>query len=372
MVPTSPGTSKWPSTLVDLDTTVAARSFAIAWSRRGTLGTPGSFSVRQETGNRPTYSFLSIQASESIHLYGVDVEIQSLPPLSPWATQSKASTFETWNPYPIPEFPDDVVVRRWKIVAAGAHGQIRCAQVQRGEEITTLCFKLFTEDWRNAYEREVDAYALMLHRRVRQCIPDIYFKAAWSRKKWDGDQPSYEEWDLKGQEQVLYGLVMEYFDDCQEIKLWKANVPLVKALGQSFERILDAMVIHNDIYERNILLVRESGKVRVVWIDFSCAWTGTCYSGARPSEWDMFRGFLQNYVVSWLCCSFLTFAGSKCTPLGASGRVVSCETGYRFRCSVKYCWGKLCDRELLHRNSTTLSLFATPSRVLHVFLVAAY
>jgi tRNA A-37 threonylcarbamoyl transferase component Bud32 len=90
---------------------------------------------------------------------------------------------------------------------------------------------------------------------------------------------------------------MEYFEDCQEIELRRADIPLAVALGRSLERIHEAMVLHRDIEERNILLVRESGKVRVVWVDFSSAWCGIQYKGARPMEWEYFRNFLYGYMV---------------------------------------------------------------------------
>jgi serine/threonine protein kinase len=98
-------------------------------------------------------------------------------------------------------------------------------------------------------------------------------------------------------DEILYGLVMEYFDDFQEIDMKKADIHLAEVLGKTLERIHEGGVIHNDIEERNILLVREAGSVRIVWIDFSCAWTGIQFKGTRRLEWDMFCGFLFDNMV---------------------------------------------------------------------------
>lgn len=135
----------------------------------------------------------------------------------------------------------------------------------------------------------------MIHRGVKRCIPDVYHKRQWPRWKWDGGKP--DDYDHVDRNEILYGLVMEYFDDCQEIDMKRADIKLAEVLGQTFERILDAGVIHNDIEERNILLVRESNSVRIVWIDFSSAWSGEIYLNARSQEWDMFRGFLLESMV---------------------------------------------------------------------------
>ena len=88
----------------------------------------------------------------------------------------------------------------------------------------------------------------------------------------DGLQP--DNYDDVGRDEVLYGIVMEYFPDCQRIDMKMATLHLADLLARTFKMILDAGVIHNDIDERNIMRVRESGKARVSWIDFSSAWSG--------------------------------------------------------------------------------------------------
>jgi tRNA A-37 threonylcarbamoyl transferase component Bud32 len=94
---------------------------------------------------------------------------------------------------------------------------------------------------------------------------------------------------------------MEFFEDCHEISLRKADVRLAESLGRALERIHRAMVVHRDIEERNILLVRESGEVRVVWIDFSSAWCGLAFEKRTAMEWNLFRNFLYGHLVEAAC-----------------------------------------------------------------------
>jgi tRNA A-37 threonylcarbamoyl transferase component Bud32 len=145
------------------------------------------------------------------------------------------------------------------------------------------------------YERERDAYTLLSHHRVKRCIPEAYCVQEWPRWRFDGNQP--DNYFTVNREEQLYGIFMDYFEDCQEIELRRGTLRLAEVLGKTLEVIHEAGVIHNDLAERNILLVRESGKVRVVWIDFSCAWSGRQFERTRSIEWRSFRGFLYQRMV---------------------------------------------------------------------------
>ena len=162
-----------------------------------------------------------------------------------------------------------------------------------------MALKLFTEEWKDAYVRERDAYTLMIHRGVKRCIPHVFYKGAMPRWKWDGEQP--DDYNYVHRDELLYGLVMDYFEDCREIDMNMADLHLAEMLGETLKLIHEAGVVHRAIEERNILLVRESGKTRIVWIDFSHAWAGQGYKGALPLEWDMFRGFLMDTMVLLAC-----------------------------------------------------------------------
>ena len=152
------------------------------------------------------------------------------------------------------------------------------------------------------YDREKAAYTLLSHHGVKRCIPEVYFVEEWPRWKFDGEQP--DNYSMVNREEILYGLFMDYFEDCQEIDMKRATLHLAEVVGKTLGMIHEAGVIHNDIAERNILLVREDGRVRVVWIDFSCAWTGRQFEHTRSIEWRTFRGFIFQRMVKDPCTHF--------------------------------------------------------------------
>jgi hypothetical protein len=220
-------------------------------------------------------------------------ELESCPSLTSWA--SKPETYQKWVPYPIPNFPLDAVIEEWNVIAQGAHGQIRRIRVQRQGRQKILCLKLFTEEWKDMYEHERKAYMLLIHHGVKRCIPAVYFKRTWPRWRFDGNQ--LDDYDTYDREETMYGLFMEYFEDCREIELRRASIHLAEVLGQTLEMIHEAGVVHNDLAERNILLVRDSEGVRIVWIDFSCAWSGKGFERTTRMEWNSLRGLLYQSLV---------------------------------------------------------------------------
>jgi hypothetical protein len=145
-----------------------------------------------------------------------------------------------------------------------------------------------------SWTRETKAYQLLVHRGVRRCIPDIYFKGTRSISEWDGLQSSGNRFE-KGA--VLHGIVMEYFEEYKHIAMDKCDLRTARLLGESLGMIHAAGVIHNGIRENNILLVKEEGMIRVVWINFSESWSGFIYLESRATEWDVFRDFLLTSMV---------------------------------------------------------------------------
>ena len=86
---------------------------------------------------------------------------------------------------------------------------------------------------------------------------------------------------------------MEYFDDYRELDFSRVDIPTAEAVGRALIRIHEARVMHGDMEERNIILVRESGSIRAVWIDFSCAWVNAfaVHTGERMG---FFHGRVRN------------------------------------------------------------------------------
>jgi len=223
--------------------------------------------------------------------------LESTPSLTGYSSSQVGSSYESWEPYQIPRFPDDLIVLEWTKIASGAHGEIRKIKVKPHEEERIVCLKLFTQQFYDAYERERSAYTMMIHRGVKRCIPYVYYRGELPRSKWDGNQP--DDYNIFDSEEILYGLVMDYFEDCEPLDLRKVDIHIAELLSSTLSLIHQAGVQHNDIAERNILLVREDGTVRIVWIDFSCAWTGKVYADFRcPGDWNMFVGFLYKTLVT--------------------------------------------------------------------------
>ena len=164
------------------------------------------------------------------------------------------------------------------------------------------CVKLYNEDNYDSFVRESEAYRQLKHRGVKKCIPTVFGTKEWPRWRWEGRTP--EESIPTDGDELLFGLVMECFEDCETLHIRRATVPILKELSKGFARIHAAGVVHRDLDERNILLVRKKGITRVVWIDFSSAWWGFDFLPTIIDEWDMFRSLVHDrsvYPYARLC-----------------------------------------------------------------------
>ena len=182
-----------------------------------------------------------------------------------------------------------MIIKDWSHIASGTHGSVKKALIQNGEFEGYVCIKLFTEEWEEAYEREALAYELLLHRGVRRCVPEVYWKGCFPISRLDsGSRSTTQDPDEK-----LYWLVMEFFEDCRPISYESLDIPTAEAVCHGLSKIHEARVRHGDLQEQNILLVREGrGSARVVWIDFSCAWLQP-HPKALLREYDGLLGSLR-------------------------------------------------------------------------------
>jgi Lipopolysaccharide kinase (Kdo/WaaP) family len=226
----------------------------------------------------------------------LDYKIESLPSVKSW---SRSSGYQSWVPDDLAGIPKDLVIKEWSEVAKGTHGLVRKMRIEHGGFESVVCCKLFTEKWKDEYEREVKAYGFLYHRKVQRCIPRVFWKGDMPVWWWNGsssppaspvssengDSPSLT--NSSKSDKVYYGIVMEYFDDYQELDWSRLDIPTAEAVGRALTRVHSARVMHGDMEERNILLVRESGSVRVVLIDFTCAWLNA-YPEALDEEWGFF------------------------------------------------------------------------------------
>jgi len=108
------------------------------------------------------------------------------------------------------------------------------------------------------FEHEALGYAALVHRGVRRCVPDVYGIALRTREGWDGEQPSYGD-----ASELFYGIVMESFEECREVDFKCLDVPTPRIIVQTLTRIHKANIHRGDIARRNMLFVKELGRVRV-------------------------------------------------------------------------------------------------------------
>jgi hypothetical protein len=158
-------------------------------------------------------------------------------------------------------------VLEWTNIGQGAHGSIRKARIRWGGNESCVCLKLFTDEWKAAYERESWSYEVLQFRGVERCIPDVYWKGSFPASKW-GNTGSHS-----GEEEpILHGIVMEFLEDCREIEFSRVKMPMGLQIARALRNVHKAHIRHGDTDENNLLIVRDTNKLRPVWIDFSCAW----------------------------------------------------------------------------------------------------
>lgn len=206
------------------------------------------------------------------------------------ASWSSWSSSDSWVPDELPDLPEDLQILEWQQVASGTHGTIRRVKIRYQGSEEVVCIKLFGEEWKAEYERETKSYALMAYRGIRRCIPIVYWKGGLPMSRWNRDETTD---DL---DEIQYGLVMEWFDDYQEVDYSLLDIPTALAIGRCLDRVHAARIKHGDLQGHNILLVRENGAARVVLIDFSCAWLN-CHHYTLDNEYDSFLGNLLDEMV---------------------------------------------------------------------------
>jgi serine/threonine protein kinase len=113
------------------------------------------------------------------------------------------------------------------------------------------------------YNREATAYAYLLHADVRSYIPKVYGTAKRTVSGWGLD---HIDGDNEGE---YYGILMEWIEGSEQLTEANITIDLAVCLVNGLARIHEAGVLHDDTYERNILVV--PGTSRGVWIDFSCS-----------------------------------------------------------------------------------------------------
>ena len=170
----------------------------------------------------------------------------------------------------------------WQLIAEGTHALVyRVKETQYWE---TYCVKLFRSGWLTPFNLERTAYEHLLDANIVGYIPHVYGYGYRTLPEWGF--PSTEE-------DMYYGLVMEWLDKAERISAENIRLDSAAMLLEGLADIHKAGILHNDLYRRNIIVI--PGENRGVWIDFSCAHTNEKY--AHRQEMNIATGMILDMVV---------------------------------------------------------------------------
>jgi hypothetical protein len=130
------------------------------------------------------------------------------------------------------------------------------ARVEIGGVERVFNIKLYREGGGNKlFERELYAHSLMQYCRVKECIPEVYWKASWPVWRWD---PSTKR-DDKETQIIFHGIVRQFFEQTCNFHWDDLRLPTAEALVQGLSNIHAARVCCN-LSSRHVLLVREASE----------------------------------------------------------------------------------------------------------------
>jgi predicted Ser/Thr protein kinase len=164
---------------------------------------------------------------------------------------------------PVPPIHPELVLDKAQLVGEGTHAFIYKVRVTIDSNESILCIKVFREGWMSPYNREITAYAYLLHAEIEGFIPKVYGKGKRTVTGWGLDNING---DKVGE---YYGILMEWIEGSEPISYANVTIDNVVSLTNGLYRIHEAGVLHDDPYPRNMLVV--PGTSRGVWIDFSCS-----------------------------------------------------------------------------------------------------
>lgn len=113
------------------------------------------------------------------------------------------------------------------------------------------------------YNREITAYACLLHANVRDYVHRVYGTAKHSVSGWGLKDVAG---DTSGE---YYGILMEWVEGSEELTEENITIDHAVCLSIGLHKIDEAGVVHDDANPRNKIII--PGTTRAVWIDFSCS-----------------------------------------------------------------------------------------------------
>jgi serine/threonine protein kinase len=138
------------------------------------------------------------------------------------------------------------------------------------ERTVIAALKIFSERWKEKYEKEVRSYEFLEHFSVWGVVPVAY----GCDKDWKSERLHGVLGDALAPTSSLRSpvsvIMLEYIADSAPLSTDNVNWTICKETLRGLDLIHSAQVLHHDIGERNLLIVTSTG--RVVWIDFSSSY----------------------------------------------------------------------------------------------------
>jgi tRNA A-37 threonylcarbamoyl transferase component Bud32 len=164
----------------------------------------------------------------------------------------------------LPLLTENIKFHNWVYITEGTHATIY--QAKELEEGALYCVKLFRKRWMTPFNLEKTAYEYMQAAKIERYIPHVYGYGFRTLSEWGIDIPGL---DILGDEEVYYGIVMEWITDGEQLSVNNINIDYACSLLKGLAKIHEAGVLHYDTFRRNLMIV--PGTRRALWIDFSCA-----------------------------------------------------------------------------------------------------
>jgi serine/threonine protein kinase len=190
---------------------------------------------------------------------------------------------------PLPQLDESIKFHDWTLMAKGTHSRIYRTKQVGAEDSPFFCVKIFRRGWMTPFNLERAAYEHLQAAKIEGYIPHVYGFDSRTLSTWGISAKSEDD-------ELHYAIVMEWIENGEQVSSENISISSAAMLIAGLEKVHKVGVLHNDIYKRNILVVRDED--RGVWTDFSCAYSkgqedylGQEMSSARGIVLEMVREF---------------------------------------------------------------------------------
>lgn len=159
---------------------------------------------------------------------------------------------------------------------------------QRDTKPYIRCLKLFRKGWDTPYFLETTAYAYLRLARVEDFVPKFYGYDSRTPSQWGLDTIFGEK------DGMFYGILLEWLEGAERLSSQNMTLDNVVDFIRGLAQIHNAGILHNDIFERNMLVIPATK--RAVWVDFSCSKMGA--EDYHDQETEAMAGFAVGEVTA--------------------------------------------------------------------------